>query len=157
MGFHTTITYKVPSTQHKRTMAFKKTGTWLNIISKSATLTLRGDVSLACYFYCGRAKWNPMLPAGSGRAWIEAKINTAISEWDLSRGFLLLGGHRGATAFKWAIQLWNIVGKDLQWVWLKSVRRSQRYVSNYTDEVYNIFESGVFLSDPATLIFAVKY
>lgn len=34
----------------------------------------------------------------------------------LIRGSLLLRGHWGATAFKWGIQLWNIVWDELWWV-----------------------------------------
>lgn len=66
---------------------------------------LGGDVSLACYFYCGAAKWN---------CWLQHSLYGGKNQYSnirprLIRASLLLRGHGGATAFKWGIQLWNIV------------------------------------------------
>lgn len=63
------------------------------------------DVSLACYFYCGAAKWN---------RWLQQSLYGGKNQYSnirarLIRASLLLRGHGGATAFKWGIQLWNIV------------------------------------------------
>lgn len=90
-----------------------KSGTELKIIWKVSTPTLMGDVSLACYFYCavqnetvGSSKLEQSLYGGKNQySNIRAR---------LIRGSVLLRGHWGATAFKWGIQLWNIVWDKLR-------------------------------------------
>lgn len=68
------------------------------------------DVSLACYFYCGAAKWNRWLQQSS----YGGKNQYSNIRARLIRASLLLRGHGGATAFKWGIQLWNIVWDELR-------------------------------------------